>query len=159
MAGTFREPYNSNNDSDRISEELFDAFNLDDLDEEREVRSKSRSVSSAPAPRKKESSTKKKRRKKDRQLMVMVGFSVLGFLLVAEILCGIFIWHIPAVPAVAVIIMNLAIGLILGQALIIAPILIVAVEIAAGVFASQILLAVLGAVLLVVAQVFCYLLR
>ena len=34
MAGTFK-PYN-NNESDRISEELFDAFNVDDYDEREE---------------------------------------------------------------------------------------------------------------------------
>lgn len=158
MAGTFREPYNSNSDSDRISEELFNAFNLDDFDDDRETRV--RGKSSAPAaPKKSSAPSRKRRRKKDRQLMVMVGLCVLGFLLVAEILCGIFIWKLPVLPAIAVIIMNLAIGLILGHALIIAPILILAVEIAAGVFASQLLLAVLGAVLLVIAKVFCYLLR
>ena len=38
MAGTFK-PYN-NNESDRISEELFDAFDVDDYDEREEKRSR-----------------------------------------------------------------------------------------------------------------------
>lgn len=157
MAGTFREPYRSNSDSDRISEELFDAFNLDDFDDEDAPRRGKVQVGSAP--RRQVSPARKKRRKKDRQLMVMVGFSVLGFLLAAEILCGIFLWEMPTVPLIAVTVMNLAIGLILGCSMMIAPILIAAVEIAAGVFAGQILMAVLGVVLLVLTQAFCYMLR
>ena len=154
MAGTFK-PYN-NNESDRISEELFDAFNADEYDEREEKRSR---VSGPSAGRRKPSANNRKRRRKDRQLMVMVGMCVLGFLLIAEILCGIFLWKLPVLPAIAVLVMNLAIGMILGASLFIAPILIAVVEIAAGVFASQILLVVLGVILLAAAQIFCYAIR
>ena len=150
MAGTFK-PYN-NNESDRISEELFDAFNVDDYDEREEKRSR---ASGPSAGRRTPSANNRKRRRKDRQLMVMVGMCVLGFLLIAEILCGIFLWKFPVFPAIAVPVMNLAIGMIL----VIAPILIAVVEIAAGVFAGQILLVVLGVILLAAAQIFCYAIR
>ena len=149
MAGTFK-PYN-NNESDRISEELFDAFNVDDYDEREEKRSR---ASGPSAGRRTPSANNRKRRRKDRQLMVMV-----GFLLIAEILCGIFLWKFPVFPAIAVPVMNLAIGMILGVSLFIAPILIAVVEIAAGVFAGQILLVVLGVILLAAAQIFCYAIR
>ena len=66
---------------------------------------------------------------------------------------------IKVFPVFAVLIMSLAIGLILGPSFIVAPILIVVVEIAAGIFAGQWVLAVMGAVLLVGAQVMCYLLK
>ena len=154
MAGTFK-PYN-NNESDRISEELFDAFDVDDYDEREEKRSR---ASGPSAGRRTPSANNRKRRRKDRQLMVMVGMCVLGFLLIAEILCGIFLWKFPVVPAIAVPVMNLAIGMILGVSLFIAPILIAVVEIAAGVFAGQILLVVLGVILLAAAQIFCYAIR
>ena len=49
--------------------------------------------------------------------------------------------------------------MILGVSLFIAPILIAVVEIAAGVFAGQILLVVLGVILLAAAQIFCYAIR
>ena len=159
MAGTFKGSYNSNNDSDRISEELYNAFNLDDFDDDREARHRARAVSRGPEPKKRSSSSRRKKRKKDRQLIVMAGISVLVFLLIAEILCGIFVWKLPAVPAVFVILLNLAIGLVLGPAMIIAPILIAAVELAAGVFAGQLLMTVLGVILLVLGQVFCHLLK
>ena len=154
MAGTFK-PYN-NNESDRISEELFDAFDVDDYDEREEKRSR---ASGPSAGRRTPSANNRKRRSKDRQLMVMVGMCVLGFLLIAEILCGIFLWKFPVFPAIAVPVMNLAIGMILGVSLFIAPILIAVVEIAAGVFAGQILLVVLGVILLAAAQIFCYAIR
>ena len=154
MAGTFK-PYN-NNESDRISEELFDAFNTDDYAEREVKRSR---TSGSSAGRRKPSANHKKRRRKDRQLMVMVGMCVLGFLLIAEILCGIFLWKLPVIPAIAVLVMNLAIGMVLGASLFIAPILIAVVEIAAGVFAGQILLVVLGVILLAAAQIFCYVIR
>lgn len=76
MAGTFK-PYN-NNESDRISEELFDAFDVDDYDEREEKRSR---ASGPSAGRRTPSANNRKRRRKDRQLMVMVGMCVLGFLL------------------------------------------------------------------------------
>ena len=154
MAGTFK-PYN-NNESDRISEELFDAFDVDDYDEREEKRSR---ASGPSAGRRTPSANNRKRRRKDRQLMVMVGMCVLGFLLIAEILCGIFLWKFPVFPASAGPVRNLAIGMILGGSLFIAPILIAVVEIAAGVFAGQILLVVLGVILLAAAQIFCYAIR
>ena len=52
MAGTFK-PYN-NNESDRISEELFDAFNADEYDE----REKKRSRVSGPSAGKRKLSAK-----------------------------------------------------------------------------------------------------
>ena len=165
MSGTFRGTFNTGNDSDRISEELFDAFNMDDYDGSREVRQRSRSndrpvkntrgnsCGRRPAP------TGRRKKRKDRQLIAMVGLSVLAFVLIVEILLGIFLLMVPAVAAISVLLMNLAIGLILGPCFIVAPIIIVAVEIAAGIFAGQWVLALMGALLLAGAQVMCFLLK
>jgi len=161
MAGTFRGDFYSNrSDSDRISEELYDAFNIDEYDD-RGSRRKGRQPAHEQAPRRKGSSApaKRRKRKKDRQMIAMVGFAVLGFLLVAEILCGIFIWDFPALATIAVLVMSLLIGIILGPGIIVAPILIVAVEVAAGIFAGHALLAILGAVLLIGGQAFCFALK
>lgn len=92
-------------------------------------------------------------------MLVIIAASVLVFLLVAGILCSILLWDIPAIPAVAVLVLNLAIGVILGPAFILVPLLMIAVEIAAGVFVSQILLAVLGCILLAAAQVFHHIIK
>jgi len=165
MSGTFRGTFNTGNDSDRISEELFDAFNMDDYGDDREMRHRSRSSAGRPPQNRAQSSGRsqapasRKKKRKDRQLIAMVGLSVLAFLLIAEILLGIFILDIRVFPVLAVLIMSLAIGLILGPSFIVAPILIVVVEIAAGIFAGQWVLAVMGAVLLAGAQVMYYLLK
>ena len=92
-------------------------------------------------------------------MLVIIAAAVLLFLLVVGIVCSILLWDIPALPAIAVLVLNLAVGVILGPAFLVIPILMVAVEIAAGIFASQILLAVMGCVLLAAAQVFHYLIR
>ncbi len=159
MAGKYREPNSSGSNSDRISEELFEAFNMDEPDGgQRKSRSKSQPSSSGQRTGRR-TSKKKRRRKKDRQMLVIIAASVLVFLLVAGILCSILLWDIPAIPAVAVLVLNLAIGVILGPAFILVPLLMIAVEIAAGVFVSQILLAVLGCILLAAAQVFHHIIK
>ncbi len=162
MAGKYREPNSSGSNSDRISEELFEAFNMDDMDMGTARRSKGRSQVSSGSSRRpsgRGGARKRRRRKKDRQMLVIIAAAVLLFLLVVGIVCSILLWDIPALPAIAVLVLNLAVGVILGPAFLVIPILMVAVEIAAGIFASQILLAVMGCVLLAAAQVFHYLIR
>ena len=164
MSGTFRGTFNTGNDSDRISEELFDAFNMDDYNEDRTSRSRARSnarpvKSSGKSSGRRPAPTGRKKKRKDRQLIAMIGLSVLAFILIVEILLGIFLLKVPAIATISILLMNLAIGIILGPCFILAPILIVVVEIAAGIFAGQWILAFMGALLLMGAQVMCFLLK
>ena len=111
------------------------------------------------AGRRTPSANNRKRRRKDRQLMVMVGMCVLGFLLIAEILCGIFLWKFSGIPG------HRCAGDESGHRYDPGGIPVhctdphCGVEIAAGVFAGQILLVVLGVILLAAAQIFCYAIR